>query len=84
MKGINTAGQSPAPGPMAPSAAKLRGIEPFVYSLAQPCPCKHGHGFASFVNNRWLKMFCCACTRYDKLDCIFKAFLRGVSLCFYR
>jgi hypothetical protein len=32
------------------SAAELRGIKPFVSSLAQSCPCKHGRDFAPFVN----------------------------------
>ncbi|MDR1095380.1 MAG: hypothetical protein LBL31_03225, partial [Spirochaetaceae bacterium] len=29
---------------------KPRGIKPFVSSLAQSCPCKHGRDFAPFVN----------------------------------
>jgi energy-coupling factor transporter ATP-binding protein EcfA2 len=28
----------------------FKGLRPSMSSLAQPCPCKHGRGFASFVN----------------------------------
>ena len=30
--------------------AFYEGLRPSMSSLAQPCPCKHGHGFATFVN----------------------------------
>jgi hypothetical protein len=56
MKSINTAGQALHPPDHFTSGqaflGKPRGIEPFISSLAQPCPYKYGHGFASFVNKK--------------------------------
>ncbi len=50
-----TAGQSPAPATsnlrfVVASAAELRGIKPFVSSLARSCPRKRGRDLAPFVN----------------------------------
>jgi hypothetical protein len=50
-EGYHTAGQALHPLPAAAFRGKPQGIKPFVSSLAQPCPCKHGHGLAPFVNN---------------------------------
>jgi hypothetical protein len=56
-KGFNTAGQAlhgsclrNNPKPAAAFRSKLRGIKPFVSSLARSCPCKHGRDLAPFVN----------------------------------
>ena len=51
--------QSPVPmrvfgflgSPWEQTAFYYEGLRPSMSSLAQPCPCKHGRGFAPFVNN---------------------------------
>jgi hypothetical protein len=54
MKGIIPQGK-PCTHRLRRLSATRRGMNPFFSSLAQPCPCKHGHGLAPFVNQPFLK-----------------------------